>query len=96
VINKEGDCADEVKRRIVLGKKVMEGLSKIWKDKNISQVTKVRLVKAVVFHVATYACETWTMRKTERKISSAFEVLSFGARGGCWAFLGQTKEPTCL
>jgi len=58
VINREGDYADVVKRR----------LNKIWKDKNISQVTKVRLVKAEVFPVATYACEIRTMRKSERDI----------------------------
>ena len=46
---------------------------KIWKDKNISQATKVRLVRAVVFPIATYACETWTMRKSERTKINAFE-----------------------
>ena len=65
VITREGDCGEEVKRRIVLGKTAMGGLNKIWKDKNISQVTKVRLVRAIVFPIATYACETWTMRKSE-------------------------------
>jgi len=90
VINREGDCADEVKRRIMLGKKAMGGLNKIQKDKNISQVTKVKLVKAVVFPVAAYAIETCTMRKTERKRISAFEFW-------CWRrLLGRRKEPTCL
>jgi len=83
----------EVKRRIVLGKKAMEGLNKKWKDKNISQVTKVRLVKAVVFPVATYARETWTMIKTEKR---ELVLINFGAGGSCRAFLGQRKKPTCL
>jgi len=67
----------------------MGGLNKLWKDKNISQVTKVWLVKAVVFPVVTYAGETWTMRKTERKRITAVGFW-------CWAFVGQRKEPTRL
>jgi len=67
VINREGDCADEVKGRIVLRKKAMGGLNKIWKDKNISQVTNVSLLNAVIFPAATHAYETWTMRKTTKE-----------------------------
>ena len=67
-------CESEVKRRLCLGRKAMTGLTKIWKDKNISLQTKIKLVNALVFPVVLYGCETWVMRKAERRRVDAFEL----------------------
>ena len=64
-ITADGDCSHEIKRRLLLGRKVMTNLESILKSKDISLPTKVRLVKSMVFPVVMYGCESWTMRKAE-------------------------------
>ena len=65
-ITADGDCSHEIKRRLLLGRKVMTNLDSIFKSRDISLSTKVRLVKAMVFPVVMYGCETWTVKKAER------------------------------
>ena len=65
-ITADGDCSQEIKRRLLLGRKFMTNLDSIFKSRDISLPTKVRLVKAMVFPVVMYGCESWTMRKAER------------------------------
>ena len=62
-ITADGDCSHEIKRRLLLGRKVMTNLDSIFKSRNITFPTKVRLVKAVVFPVVSYGCECWTIKK---------------------------------
>ena len=64
-ITADGDCSHEIKRRLLLGRKVMTNLDSIVKSRDISLPTKVRLVKAMVFPVVMYGCESWTIKKTE-------------------------------
>ena len=64
-ITADGDCSHEIKRRLLLGRKVMANLDIILKSRDISLLTKVRLVKAVVFPVFMYGCESWTVKKAE-------------------------------
>ena len=64
-ITADGDCSHEIKRRLLLGRKVMTKLDSILKSKDITLPTKVRLVKAMVFPVVMYGCESWTMKKAE-------------------------------
>ena len=64
-ITADGDCSHEIKRRLLLGRKVMTNLDSIFKSRDITLPTKVRLVKAMVFPVVMYGCESWTMKKTE-------------------------------
>ena len=61
----DGDCSHEIKRRLLLGRKVMTNLDSIVKSRDITLLTKVRLVKAMVFPVVTYGCESWTVKKAE-------------------------------
>ena len=65
-ITADGDCSHEIKRRLLLGRKVMTNLESILKSKDITLPTKVRLVKAMVFPVVMYGCESWTVKKAER------------------------------
>ena len=65
-ITADGDCSYEIKRRLLLGRKVMTNLESIFKSKDITLPTKVRLVKAMVFPVVMYGCESWTVKKAER------------------------------
>ena len=65
-ITADGDCSHEIKRRLILGRKVMSNLGSIFKSRDITLPTKVRLVKAMVFPVAMYGCESWTIKKAER------------------------------
>ena len=65
-ITADGDCSHEIKRHILLGRKVMTNLDSILKSRDITLPTKVRLVKAMVFPVVTYGCESWTVKKAER------------------------------
>ena len=65
-ITADGDCSHEIKRRLMLGRKVMTKLDRILKSRDITLSTKVHLVKAVVFLVVMYGCESWTMKKAER------------------------------
>ena len=65
-ITADGDCSHEIKRRLLLGRKVMTNLDSILKSRDITLSTKVRLVKAMVFPVVMYGCESWTVKKAER------------------------------
>ena len=65
-ITAEGDCSHEIKRHLLLGRKVMTNLDSILKSRDITLLTKVHLVKAMVFPVVIYGCESWTMKKAER------------------------------
>ena len=73
-ITADGDCSHEIKRRLLLGRKVMTNLDSIFKSRDISLPTKVRLVKAMVFPVVMYGCESWTVKKAERRRIDAFEL----------------------
>ena len=64
-ITADGDCSHEIKRRLLLGRKVMINLDSIFKSRDITLPTKVRIVKAMVFPVVMYGCESWTVKKTE-------------------------------
>ena len=65
-ITADGDCSNEIKRHLLLGRKVMTNLDSILKSRDITLPTKVRLVKAMVFPVVMYGCESWTVKKAER------------------------------
>ena len=65
-ITADGDCSHEIKRRLLLGRKVMSNVDSIFKSRDITLPTKVRLVKAMVFPVVMYGCESWTVKKAER------------------------------
>ena len=65
-ITADGDCSHEIKRRFLLGRKVMTNLDSIFKSRDITLPTKVRLVKAMVFPVVMYGCESWTVKEAER------------------------------
>ena len=73
-INADGDCSHEIKRRLLLGRKVMTNLDSIFKSRDITLPAKVRLVKAMVFPVVMYGCESWTVKKAERRRIDAFEL----------------------
>ena len=73
-ITADGDCSHENRRRLLLGRKVMTNLHSILKSTNITLSTKVRLVKAMVFPVIIYGCESWTIKKAERRRIDAFEL----------------------
>ena len=69
-----GDCSHDIKRRLLLGRKVMTNLDSIFKRGDITLPTKVRLVKAMVFLVVMYGCESWTVKKAEHRRIDAFEL----------------------
>ena len=73
-ITVDGDCSHEIKRHLLLGRKVMTNLDSILKSGDITLPTKVCLVKAVVFPVVMYGCESWTVKKAERRTIDAFEL----------------------
>ena len=73
-ITADGDCSHEIKRRLLLGRKVMTNLDSILKSRDITLPTKVHLVKAMVFPVVVYGCESWTIRKAEGQRIDAFEL----------------------
>ena len=73
-ITADGDCSHEIKRHLLLGRKVMTNLDSIFKSRDITLPTKVRLVKAMVFPVVMYGCENWTVKKAERQRIDAFEL----------------------
>ena len=79
-ITADGDCSHEIKRRLLLERKVMSNLGSIFKSRDITLPTKVRLVKAMVFPVVMYGCESWTVKKAERQKIVAFELW-------CWRIL---------
>ena len=73
-ITSDGDCSHEIKRHLLLGRKVMTNLDSILKNRDITLPTKVRLVKAMVFPVVVYGCESWTVNKAEGQRIDAFEL----------------------
>ena len=73
-ITADGDCSSEIKRRLLLGRKVMTNLDSIFKSRDITLPTKVHLVKAMVFPVVMCGCESWTVKKAERQRINAFEL----------------------
>ena len=73
-ITSDGDCSHEIKRRLLLGRKVMNNLDNILKSRDITLPTKVRLIKAMVFPVVMYGCESWTVKKAESRRMDAFEL----------------------
>ena len=73
-ITADGDSSHEIKRRLLLGRKVMTNLDSTFKSRDITLPTKVRLVKAMVFPVVVYGCESWTVKKAERRRIDAFEL----------------------
>ena len=79
-ITADGDCSHEIKRRLLLGRKVMSNLDSILKSRDIALPTKVRLVRAMVFPVVMYGCESWTVKRAERRRIDAFELW-------CWRIL---------
>uniref|UniRef100_A0AC11DA18 Uncharacterized protein n=1 Tax=Ovis aries TaxID=9940 RepID=A0AC11DA18_SHEEP len=73
-ITADGDCSHEIKRRLLFGRKVMTNLNSIFKSRDITLPTKVRLVKAMVFPVVMYGCESWTVKKAECRRTDALEL----------------------
>ena len=73
-ITADGDCRHEIKRHLLLGRKVMTNLNSILKNRDITLPTKVCLVKAMVFPVVMYGCESWTIKKAECRRTDAFEL----------------------
>ena len=73
-ITTDGDCSHEIKRRLLLGRKVMTNLDSIFKSRDVNLPTKVHLVKAMVFPVVMYGCESWTVKKAECRRTDAFEL----------------------
>ena len=73
-ITADGDCSHEIKRCLLLGRKVMTNLDSIFKSRDITVPTKVRLVKAMVLPVVMYGCKSWTVKKAERRRIDAFEL----------------------
>ena len=73
-ITADGDCSHEIKRHVLLGRKVMTNLDSILKSRDITLPTKVHLVKAMVFPVVMYGCESWTKKKAESERIDAFEL----------------------
>ena len=81
-ITADGDCSHEIKRRLLLGRKVMTNLDSIFKSRDITLPTKVRLVKAMIFPVVMYGYESWTVKKAEHRRIDAFELW-------CWRRLSR-------
>ena len=73
-ITEDGDCSHEIKRRLLLGRKVMTNLDHILKCRGITLLTKVHLIKAMIFPVVMYGCESWTVKKAEHRRIDAFEL----------------------
>ena len=73
-ITERGDCSNEIKRFLLLGRKAMTNLDSISKSRDITLSTKVRLVKAMLFPVVMYGCDSWTIKKAERRRIDAFEL----------------------
>ena len=101
-ITADGDCSHEIKRRLLLGRKVMTNLDNILKSRDITLPTMVRLVKAIVFPVVMYGCESWTVKKAERRRIDAFGLwcwsrplrVSWTARRSNWSILKEIS-PEC-
>ena len=101
-ITANDDCSHEIKRRLLLGRKVMTNLDSILKSRDITLPTKVSLVKAMVFPVVMYECESWTVKKAEHRKIDAFELwcwrrllrVSWTARRSNWSILKEIS-PGC-
>ena len=105
-ITADGDCSHEIKRHLLLGRKVMTNLDSMLKSRDITLPTKVRLVKAMVFPMVVYGCESWTVKKAEHRKIDAFELWCWRRlkspldckeiqpvhpKGGqSWVFIGRT------
>ena len=87
----DGDCSHEIKRHLVLGRKFMTNLDSIFKSRDISLPTKVRLVKAMVFPVVKYGCESWTVRKAEHE---ELIILNCGVGEDSCESVGLQGDPT--
>ena len=90
-ITVDGDCSHEIKRRLLLGRKVMTKLGSILKSRGITLPTKVRLVKAMVFPVVMYGCESWTVKKDEHQ---ELMLLNCGVGEDSGESLGLQRDPT--
>ena len=90
-ITADGDCSHEIKRRLLLERKVMTNLDSILKSRDITLSTKVSLVKAMVFPEVMYGCESWTVKKAERQ---KLMVLNCGVGEDSWESLGLQGDPT--
>ena len=90
-ITEDGDCSHEIKRRLLFGRKVMTNLDSIFKSKDITLPTKVRQVKAMVFPVVMYGCESWTVKKAS---AEELMLLNCGVGEDSWEFLGLHGDPT--
>ena len=90
-ITADGDCSHEIKRCLLLMRKVMTNLNSILKSRDITLPTKVHLVKAVVFPVVMYGCESWTVKKAE---SQRIDALNCGVGEDSWESLGLQGDPT--
>ena len=86
-ITADGDCSHEIKRHLLLGRKIMTNLDSILKSRDITLPTKVQLVKAMVFPVVMYGCESWTIKKAEHQRIDAFELW-------CWRRLLRVPRST--
>ena len=86
-ITADGDCSHEIKRCLLLGRKVMTNLDSIFKSRDITLPTKVHIVKALVFPIVMYGCESWTVKKAEHRRIDAFELW-------CWRRLLRIPWPT--
>src|SRR5574341_181357 len=103
-ITADGDCSHEIKRHLLLGRKVMTNLYSIFKSRDITLPTKVRLVKAMVFPAVMYGCESWTVKKAERRRIDAFELwcwrrllrVPWTARRSNWSFLKEISPGISL
>ena len=76
-ITADGDCSREIKRRLLLGRKVMTNLDSILKSRDITLLTKFYIVKAMIFPVVMYGCESWTIKKAEHQRTDVFELWSW-------------------
>ena len=90
-ITADGDCSHEIKRHLLLGRKVMTNLDSIFKSRDITLPTKVRLVKAMVFPVVMYGCESWTVKKAEHR---RLMLLNCGVGEDSRESLGLQGDPT--
>ena len=93
-ITADGDCSHEIKRHLLLGRKVMTHLDSIFKSRDITLSTKVHLVNAMVFPVVMYGCESWTIKKAERQRIDAFELCVGEESSESLGLLGDQTSPS--
>ena len=90
-ITADGDCSHEIRRQLLLGRKAMTNLDSVLKSKDITLPTKVPVVKAMVFPVVTYSCESWTVKRAEHQRIDAFELEKTG-EDSCESLGDQTSQ----